>query len=297
MLSIKLLRERLIPGILAAFRLLFAGSHMGISTKVSARISTQIKKYQKVLEAAKQRDIGEADTVTIITDFLCDALGYDKYKEVSSEHAIRGTYVDRVVTVDNKKRFLIEAKAIGAELKDAHVKQAIDYAANDGVSWVVLSNGAMWRLYNLRFGKPIEKTLVFEIDVLSCDCKDEDIISCFGSLSSEGYSKDSLTELLNQKQTSSKYTVAAVLRTDKMVEALRKEVRRLSGIRLDADYLVSLLENEIVKRELIDSEEAGAAAAYVRKLQKAAEKERVEVAANAAPSAPTPLTTGSPSAV
>jgi predicted type IV restriction endonuclease len=251
---------------------------MAVSAKVAARISTQLKKYQRVLEAARQRDIGEADTVTIITDFLCDALGYDKYKEVSSEHAIRGTYVDRVVTVDGKKRFLIEAKAIGVELKDAHVKQAIDYAANEGISWVVLSNGAVWRLYNLKFGKPIDKTLVFEIDVLCCDCKSDDIICCFGSLSAEGYSKDSLTELLNEKQTSSKYTVAAVLRTAKMMEALRKEVRRLSGIRLDSDYLSLLIENEIVKRELVDSDEGQAATAYVKKLQRAAERERAEPA-------------------
>ena len=41
---------------------------MGVSAKVAARISTQLKKYQRVLEAARQRDIGEADTVTIITD-------------------------------------------------------------------------------------------------------------------------------------------------------------------------------------------------------------------------------------
>jgi len=27
-----------------------------------------------------------------------------------------------------------------------HVKQAVDYAANEGISWVVLSNGAVWRL-------------------------------------------------------------------------------------------------------------------------------------------------------
>nr|GAJ35420.1 hypothetical protein BDOA9_0146260 [Bradyrhizobium sp. DOA9] len=251
---------------------------MGVSGKVSARISAQLKKYQKVLETAKQRDIGEADTVTIITDFLCDALGYDKYKEVSSEHAIRGTYVDRVVTVDNKKRFLIEAKAIGVELKDSHVKQAVDYAANEGVSWVVLSNGAIWRLYNLKFGKPIDKTLVFEIDVLSCDCKSDDVVGCFGSLSAEGYSKDSLTELLTEKQTSSKYTIAAILRTDKMLEAIRKEVRRLSGLRLDPEYLSSLLENEIVKRELVDSEEAQAATAYVKKLKKASEREKAEAA-------------------
>jgi hypothetical protein len=266
------------------FKILLEG-RMGISAKVCSRIFTQLKKYQRVLEAARQRDIGEADTITIITDFLCDALGYDKYKEVSSEHAIRGTYVDRVVTVDNKKRFLIEAKAIGVELKDAHVKQAVDYAANEGVSWVVLSNGAVWRLYNLKFGKPIDKTLVFEIDLLSCDCKSDDVISCFGSLSAEGYSKDSLTELLNQKQTSSKYTVAAVLRTSKMIETLRKEMRRLSGIRLDPDYLTSLLENDIVKRELVDSEEAQAATTYVKKLQRAADRERsgpTEVAAVAA---------------
>jgi len=52
---------------------------MAVSAKVASRISTQLKKYQRVLEAAKQRDISEADTVTIITDILSDALGYDKY--------------------------------------------------------------------------------------------------------------------------------------------------------------------------------------------------------------------------
>src|ERR1700709_2791100 len=101
---------------------------MGVSAKVSSRITAQLKKYQSVLRAAQKRDISEADTVTIITDILADIFGYDKYKEVSSEHAIRGTYVDLVVTVDEKKRFLIEAKAINIELKDAHVKQAVDYA-------------------------------------------------------------------------------------------------------------------------------------------------------------------------
>lgn len=260
---------------------------MSISTKVAARISSQAKKYRKVLEAAKQRDIGETDTVTIITDFLADALGYDKYKEISSEHAIRGTYVDRLVTVDGKRRFLIEAKAIGVELKDSHVKQAIDYAANAGVPWVLLSNAAIWRLYNVKFGKPIDKTLVFEIDLLTCDCKSDDVICCFGSLSAEGYSKDALVELLAEKQSGSKYTIAAVLRAPKMLEALRKEVRRLTGIRLETDYLSELLENEIIKRELIDSDEAQGASAYVKKLQRASEKTRDEVAGAPEPASPT----------
>jgi hypothetical protein len=35
-----------------------------------------------------------------------------------------------------------------------------------------------------------------------------------------------------------------------MVEALRKEVRRLSSLRLEPDYLLTLLETDIIKREL-----------------------------------------------
>ena len=247
---------------------------MGLSARVSARISAQLKKYQGVLKAAQKRDISEADTVTIITDILADIFGYDKYKDISSEHTIRGTYVDLIVTVDEKKRFLIEAKAINIGLKDGHVKQAVDYAANEGISWVVLSNGAVWRLYNIKFSKPIDKILVFEIDLSTCDPKDDDVLCCLGNLSSEGYSKDSLADLLSEKQTSSKYTLTAILRSDAMIEALRKEIRRLSGLRLDPDYLSSMLEDEILKRELIDSEEGNNAVAYVKKLQRAIDKER-----------------------
>jgi hypothetical protein len=258
---------------------------MGLSARVSARISAQLKKYQGILKAAQKRDISEADTVTIITDILADIFGYDKYKDVSSEHAIRGTYVDLIVTVDEKKRFLIEAKAINIGLKDGHVKQAVDYAANEGISWVVLSNGAVWRLYNIKFSKPIDKILVFEIDLSTCDPKDDDVLCCLGNLSSEGYSKDSLADILSEKQTSSKYTLTAILRSDAMIEALRKEIRRLSGLRLDSDYLSSMLEDEILKRELIDSEEGNNAVAYVKKLQRAIDKDRGAAASVEAPAA------------
>jgi predicted type IV restriction endonuclease len=256
---------------------------MSVSAKVVARISTQLKKYQGVLKAAQQRDISEADTVTIITDMLADIFGYDKYKEVTSEHSIRGTSVDLAVTVDEKKRFLIEAKAINIELKDQHVKQAVDYAANEGISWVVLSNGAIWRLYCVRFSKPIDKTLVFEIDAMNCDCKNDDVVACFASLTSEGYSKDNLADLLSEKQTSSKFTIAAILRSDAMIDALRKEVRRLSGVRLEPEFLIALLENEIIKRELIDGEQGDDALAYVKKLRRAFEKQKPVPDAEATP--------------
>jgi hypothetical protein len=64
-----------------------------IPKKIDDRLKQSVKKYQVVLSNAKSRDVGEADTVTIIKDMLSDMFGYDKYTEVTSEYAIRGTYV------------------------------------------------------------------------------------------------------------------------------------------------------------------------------------------------------------
>src|SRR5205814_4016595 len=138
------------------------------------------------LASAKQRDVSESDTVVIIADMLHDIFGYDKYQHVTTEHAIRGTYVDLAVVVDETIRFLIEVKAVGFELKDGHVKQAIDYGANKGVEWVVLTNGATWRVYKIYFSQPIEKSIIFEIDALTANPKSADVIACLGNLRREG---------------------------------------------------------------------------------------------------------------
>src|SRR4051812_20828822 len=94
---------------------------MAITKRVSDRITTQLKRYQSILSDAKSRDISESDTVNIVRDMLGDVFGYNKFIEVTSEFAIRGTFVDQAVKVGEEVRFLIEGKAIGVELKDHHV--------------------------------------------------------------------------------------------------------------------------------------------------------------------------------
>src|SRR6188474_37 len=89
-----------------------------------------IRRFQPILTAAKASDAGEADTSTIVKDILSDAFGYDRYTEITSEHAIKGTYCDLAIKIDGKLQILIEVKAIGLELKDSHTRQAVDYGAN-----------------------------------------------------------------------------------------------------------------------------------------------------------------------
>jgi predicted type IV restriction endonuclease len=62
-------------------------------------------------------------------------------------------------------------KSAKVVLKDIHIKQAVDYAANEGIEWVVLTNGAMWRVYKVHFGQPIEKILVCEVDLIALSPK------------------------------------------------------------------------------------------------------------------------------
>ncbi len=95
--------------------------------------------------------------VMIVTDMLAEVFGYDKYSDVTAEYAIRSTSCDLATKLDGTVQALIEVKAVGLDLKDLHVKQAVDYAANQGVDWVVLTNGLRWRIYNVIFGKPISQ--------------------------------------------------------------------------------------------------------------------------------------------
>lgn len=100
--------------------------------KAIERINAGLKRFHPILASAKARDVNESDTVVMVTDLLQELFGYDKYAEISSEHMIRGTFCDLAVKLDGTLALLIEVKAIGLGLKEQYVKQAVDYAANQG---------------------------------------------------------------------------------------------------------------------------------------------------------------------
>jgi hypothetical protein len=124
------------------------------------------------------------------------------------------------------------------------------------------------------FSQPIDRILVCEVDVLALGPKNADVVEFFGNLSREEFSKDTMGEYLERKEMSSKFALAAVLTTDSMIEQLRKEIRRLSGIRIDPDYLKQTLCDEVIKRELIDSDEGKLAQATVKRCLRAQKKSK-----------------------
>lgn len=248
---------------------------MAIPKKVVDRITLNLKRYQNIFADAKNRDISESDTVVILADLLSELLGYKKYIEITTEFAIRGTYVDLAVKVGDDVRFLIEAKAINVELKDNHIKQAIDYGANHGIEWVVLTNGAVWQVYKIHFKQPIDKSLIFEIDLLKTTAKNQQLIECFGTLSREGFTQSSMTAFFHQQQATNKYSISLLLQSDSVLTALKKELKKISPtIKVEDEFLIHTLTNDIFKRELIEGEEAQAAAELIKKALKVQSKNK-----------------------
>jgi len=237
-----------------------------MSSKVTARVAAGIKRFQPILASAKARDINEADTVTITLDMLDEVFGFDKYSEVTGEHAIRGTYVDLAVKLDGKLHFLVEVKAIGQTLEERHVKQAVDYAANQGVDWVVLTNGAQWRTYKVGFGKPITQELVMDVDLLTLNPRNQAHLELLFPLTKEGIAKSALQEHHEQRQATNRYILGAIILGEPVLEALRREVRRLSpGVRVELEDLRDLVANEVLKREVVDGEKATEARQKVKR--------------------------------
>jgi len=228
-----------------------------VPPKIAERIVAGIKRFQPILVAAKSRDVGESDTVTIVVDMLADIFGYDKYSEITSEHAIRGTFCDLATKIDGVLQLLIEVKAIGLDLKEAHVKQAIDYAANQGVDWVVLTNGLSWKVYKVTFAKPINQELVVDLDFAALMPRNAKDIEALYLLCKEGWIKSVLGEFHTQKQALSRFFLGASLVSDPVLQVLRRELRRLSpDVRVEIDEILSVLTSEVIKREVTEGDQA-----------------------------------------
>lgn len=243
---------------------------MPVPKKVASRLVQAIKRFQPILATSRSRDDGEADTAMIVSDMLQEVFGYDKFAEVTAEFAIKSTFCDLAIKVEGRLQKLIEVKAIGLDLKDTHVKQAVDYAANQGVDWVILTNGINWRVYKVHFTKPIENELVLEFDFCQLNPRSEKDLDCLYLLCKEGWLKSMLGDYHVQRQALSRFFLGATLLSKPVLEVIRRELRRVSpDVRIDIEDIERVLSAEVIKREVMEGDKAAEAR---RKLKSAASK-------------------------
>ena len=256
---------------------------MKMTKKTESQIRAALPKFQTVLTNAKKQDFNESNTVDIITDILSEVFGYEKYSEITREYAIRGTYCDLAIKLDNGRKgfnveYLIECKSVGTELREPHLRQAIDYGAKEGIKWLILTNGIDWQIYRLNFGQPITWDRVSQFNILQLSAKNERDFEQLFIVTKEGVLKSAREEVCEKARCVNRFVIAALLMSDMFVSALKRELRKIGdGISIEETEIVSLLRGDVLRSNLFDCEEAKAASSIVaRHFRQAARKAAVK---------------------
>jgi len=245
---------------------------MKIPAKFIKRVNEQIGKYQTILKKLKKEEVNETDTVKVINDILSDVLGYDKYTEITSEYAIRNSYCDLAIKSPNDKIYmLIEVKAVTIPLKDNHIKQAVDYGVNQGVNWVILTNAVEWKIFRIKYSKPVERELVFEFNLSDFNIKNEKQLEVLFVISKEGKDNSVIEDLYLKNRIKNKYIIAGLINNPETYKTIKKLIKVYfeNKVKITDEDIASFIQNDIFKREVWDSDEA---AEYKKQLKRAIKK-------------------------
>ncbi|MGH2587348.1 MAG: hypothetical protein ACRDJE_20725 [Dehalococcoidia bacterium] len=215
--------------------------------KVKEQLSTGVAQYRKVLQQARHRNANESDTAIIVHSILADIFGYDRFNEVTSEYKIKGQFVDFATKIGDKLSMLLEVKSIGLKLNDQHLFQAASYAAQEGVEWVALTNGAQWHLYRIEFKQPVTTTKVAAVDFLE-PAPDEDALLAFHRWGMQRNVAESLWQ--RQSALAPANLVRAVL-AEGVLKEIVVELRRSTGYRVDVTELQERLISDVLKEGLV----------------------------------------------
>jgi predicted type IV restriction endonuclease len=214
------------------------------------RLKAAVRRYHKPLADLVARDANEGDTRLLVTDFLCDALGYDKYTDLTTEYQVRGEYADYGLRIDHELIAFIEVKRVTTKLAPKHLRQVEMYAVNEGVEWVVLTNGATWQVYHLTGGLPVVIDRAFEVDLLGADSLAHKVDQLF-YLTRESLKKRQIDQLWKAQAATSPQVLAEVLTSEPVADQIRKELRRRTGHNASAADLVRLLRETVLKPECL----------------------------------------------
>ena len=203
--------------------------------KKSAMLAS-VKDYRKKFLFNKTQELDESGTRLMINHFLTDILGYESLEEIKTEYMIRGTYADYVVQTKGTRHFLVEVKALSLNLSDKHLRQAINYGANEGIEWALLTNGRSFELYKIIFDKPIDYKKVWTIDLMEIEgvkasLEQLEFLHC------DAVNKKSLDELWNRHSALDPYTLGGLLYSESIIGFIKKELKKKYNCKFEDEDL------------------------------------------------------------
>ncbi|MBP9852596.1 MAG: hypothetical protein QG629_850 [Patescibacteria group bacterium] len=207
------------------------------------QLEKRLREYRK--KNLKKSDYNESATRIYVNEFLQNVLGYTFDEEIKTEYAIKGEYADYVIQLKRKKNFVVEVKAMSIDLNEKHLRQAQNYAANEGIDWIVLFNGRQLQLYRLLFTKPIRNQLVIDLDLgdlAQMRKASEQLLA----LTKHGVERDELENYWKRVDALTPASLLKTIYTEDVIRAVRLKVKKQSGISFNQDEILDAVHDLIL---------------------------------------------------
>ncbi|NYF11300.1 putative type IV restriction endonuclease [Leifsonia sp. AK011] len=216
-------------------------------------IKTGIRRFSKPLADLVSRDANEGDTRLLITDFLCEALGYDKFEDLTTEYAVRYEFADYGVRINKQLTAFIEVKRAAQQLSQKHLRQVETYAVKEGLEWLILTNGQHWQVYHVTAatGRQVQTELLFEVDLLGDESPARKTDKLF-YIHRDALRKNAIAEEWRRRAATSPAAVARALLSTTVLDAVRREIRTTTKFNADVDDLAVIVRSEVLKPGLAD---------------------------------------------
>jgi hypothetical protein len=120
------------------------------------------------------------------------------------------------------------------------------YAVNEGVEWIILTNGSVWQVYHTTGGLPVVIDLALDVDLLGDEQVGHKVNQLF-FLTRESLKKRQIDELWKAKRATSPASLGQVLVSDNVAEAIRKELWRHTGHRVETLEIMRLLTETVLR--------------------------------------------------
>ena len=219
-------------------------------TTARERMKAAIKKFSKPLADLVARDANEGDTRLLVTDMLCDGFGFDKYTELTTEYRVKGEFADYGIRLEKDLIAFLEVKRVATKLAAKHLRQVESYAVNEGVEWVILTSGVIWQVYHITGGLPIIVDLALEVDLLGESTLAQKANQLY-YLTKESLKRRQIDSLWQAKRATSPKSLAKVVCAEKVVAAIRKELRRTTGQSVTEQEIIKLLQHTVLRSECL----------------------------------------------
>lgn len=201
---------------------------MATKTQIN-ELRASLKKYKSKYLRKAFSHLDESATRIMTNSLLTDVLGYKELEEIRTEFRIRGEYADYVVQVGRKKHFVVEVKSIQIDLNQKHLRQSLNYAANEGIDWILLLNGRQVEVFKVNFGKPIASKLAFSLDLLDKD-DFKSAAELLVYLTKRSVMKSELDDFWKRISALSPSVIAKMLYSEDIARTIRNIIKRDTGI-------------------------------------------------------------------